>query len=66
MGACIVERHLTLDRAMYGSDQAASLEPIAFTKLVQEIRDLELAKGDGKIDIIKSEMAIRDKLRRFK
>ena len=66
MGACIVERHLTLDRASYGSDQAASLEPIAFAKLVQEIRDLERARGNGKIDIIKSEMAIRDKLRRFK
>lgn len=66
LGACIVERHLTLDRAMYGSDQAASLEPIAFAKLVTEIRDLEIAKGDGKIDIIKSEMAIREKLRRFK
>ena len=66
MGACIVERHLTLDRASYGSDQAASLEPIAFTKLVVEIRDLERARGDGKIDIIKSEMAIREKLRRFR
>ena len=66
MGACIVERHLTLDRSSYGSDQAASLEPKAFAKLVEEIRDLERAKGDGKIDIIKSEMPIREKLRRFK
>ena len=66
MGACIVERHLTLDRSSYGSDQAASLEPMAFAKLVQEIRDLERARGDGKIDIIKSEIAIREKLRRFK
>ncbi|HEY4761949.1 MAG TPA: N-acetylneuraminate synthase family protein [Thermoguttaceae bacterium] len=66
MGSCIVERHLTLDRSSYGSDQAASLEPMAFAKLVQEIRDLERARGDGKIDIIKSEIAIREKLRRFK
>lgn len=66
MGACIVERHLTLDRAMYGSDQAASLEPKALAKLVEEIRDQEKARGDGKIDIIKSEMPIREKLRRFK
>ena len=66
MGACIMERHITLDRSMYGSDQAASLEPKAFAKLVEEIRDLEKAKGDGKIDIIKSEMPIREKLRRFK
>ncbi|HXK40985.1 MAG TPA: N-acetylneuraminate synthase family protein [Candidatus Paceibacterota bacterium] len=66
MGACIVERHLTLDRASYGSDQAASLEPIAFAKLILEIRDLERARGDGKIDIIKSEIPVREKLRRFK
>ena len=66
MGACIVERHITLDRSMWGSDQAASIEPHGFALLVREIRDFEKALGDGKIGIIESELAIRDKLRRVK
>jgi N-acetylneuraminate synthase len=66
MGAKIVECHITLDRAMFGSDQAASLEPAAFKKLVQEIRDFEIARGDGHIGPIEAEMPVLEKLRRFK
>jgi N-acetylneuraminate synthase len=66
MGAKIIECHLTLDRAMWGSDQAASLEPAAFKKLVQEIRDFEIARGDGIIGMIESERPVLEKLRRFK
>ncbi|WP_431217347.1 N-acetylneuraminate synthase family protein [Puia sp. P3] len=47
MGACFVERHFTLDRAMWGSDHAASVEPQGMQKLVRDIRDVELALGDG-------------------
>ena len=49
-GAQIIERHLTLDRSMPGSDQAASLEPHAMAKLVREIRDVELAMGNGRLE----------------
>ena len=66
MGAKIVEAHITLDRSMWGSDQSASLEPAAFKKLVQEIRDFEIAKGNGLIGMIESERPIMEKLRRFK
>jgi N-acetylneuraminate synthase len=47
MGAKIVERHITLDRAMWGSDQAASVEPQGLIKLVRDIRNVESAMGDG-------------------
>ena len=47
MGACIVERHMTLDRAMWGSDQAASLEPNGISRLVRDIRLCEQSMGDG-------------------
>ena len=66
MGASIVERHITLDRSMWGTDQSASIEPHGFALLVREIRDFEKARGTGKIGIIESELAIRDKLRRMK
>ena len=66
MGAEIVERHLTLDRSMWGSDQAASLEPKAFKKLVEEIRTFEQAFGDGELRVLDSERPILEKLRRFK
>ena len=66
LGACIVERHITLDRSMYGSDQSASVEPGGIMKLVREIRDFEKAKGHGRIEILNSEMPILEKLRRFK
>src|SRR5439155_24101544 len=47
LGACVVERHMTLDRAMWGSDQAASVEPPGLKRLVRDIRAIETAFGDG-------------------
>ena len=63
-GACFVERHFTLDRAMWGSDQAASVEPQGMHKLVRDIRDVELALGDGIKKVYDSEMAAMKRLRR--
>ncbi len=63
MGAEVIERHITLDRAMPGSDQAASLEPGALIKLVKEIRALEDARGNGNLGPIPSELPIIKKLR---
>ncbi len=64
LGACIVERHLTLDRAMWGSDQAASVEPGGFEKLVKYIRVTEAALGDGFKRVYESELPSLKKLRR--
>jgi len=64
LGACMVERHLTLDRAMWGSDQAASVEPGGFEKLVKYIRVTELALGDGVKRVYESELPSLRKLRR--
>lgn len=64
LGACAVERHITLDRAMWGSDQAASVEPQGLHRLVVDIRNWEAAKGDGDIRIYDSEIPIMKKLRR--
>ncbi|MDR3739255.1 MAG: N-acetylneuraminate synthase family protein [Terracidiphilus sp.] len=64
VGACAVERHITMDRAMWGSDQAASLEPNGITRLVRDIRLWELAKGDGVKKVFPSEVPIIKKLRR--
>jgi N-acetylneuraminate synthase len=64
MGACMVERHITLDRAMWGSDQAASVEPQGITRLVRDIRVIELAMGDGIKRVIPEEVPIMKKLRR--
>ena len=66
LGACIVERHLTLDRAMWGSDQAASVEPGGFERLVKYIRVTEAALGDGVKKVYESEMGSLKKLRRVK
>ena len=63
-GACVVERHITLDRAMWGSDQAASVEPQGFARLVKAIRAVETALGDGVKKVYPSEVAIMQKLRR--
>ena len=51
LGACIVERHITLDRAMWGSDHAASLEPNGIMRLVRDIRLVETARGDGAVGV---------------
>ncbi|MEE9181263.1 MAG: N-acetylneuraminate synthase family protein [candidate division NC10 bacterium] len=63
-GACLVERHITLDRAMWGSDQAASVEPSGFMRLVRDIRTIERALGDGVKKVYESELPIMKKLRR--
>jgi sialic acid synthase SpsE len=64
LGATFVERHITLDRSMWGTDHSASLEPEGLKKLVRDIRIVELALGDGKKRIYESEIPIRAKLRR--
>jgi N-acetylneuraminate synthase len=64
LGACMVERHITLDRAMWGSDQAASVEPGGFERLVKYIRVTEASLGDGVKRVYESEQASMKKLRR--
>jgi N-acetylneuraminate synthase len=64
MGACMVERHITLDRAMWGSDQAASVEPQGVERLVKYIRVAEESIGDGVKKVYPSEMSSLQKLRR--
>ncbi|MBP6828669.1 MAG: N-acetylneuraminate synthase family protein [Saprospiraceae bacterium] len=64
LGACFVERHFTLDRAMWGSDQAASVEPTGMHRLVKDIRAVEEALGDGVKRVYESEMSALKKLRR--
>jgi len=63
-GITSLERHITLDRAMYGSDQAASIEPAGFRMMVGTIRKIEkVLQGDGKKKIIPAEQVVADKLR---
>ena len=64
IGACIVERHITLDRAMWGSDQAASLEPSGLTRLVRDIRLVETSMGTGERVVTQREIEVMKKLRR--
>jgi N-acetylneuraminate synthase len=64
-GACLVERHFTLDRTMWGSDQAASLEPEGLRRLVRDIRAVEVALGDGVKRVLPGEEAPRRRLRRL-
>jgi N-acetylneuraminate synthase len=64
LGASMVERHLTLDRAMWGSDQAASLEPNGMLRLVRDIRLIETSLGDGEKRLYEREVPIMEKLRR--
>ena len=63
LGAVAVERHITLDRAMYGSDQAASLEPIGFKSMVDQIRKIPKVLGDGNKRILPGEAEVAKKLR---
>lgn len=63
MGITSLERHITLDRAMYGSDQAASVSPEGLRTLIGAVRKIEKAMGDGKIKILDKEMPISKKLR---
>jgi N-acetylneuraminate synthase len=66
LGACLVERHVTLDRAMWGSDQAASVELIGMERLVRNIRDVEKALGTGVKQVYDSELKAMARLRRKK
>ncbi|HEX9014138.1 MAG TPA: N-acetylneuraminate synthase family protein [Anaerolineaceae bacterium] len=66
LGACLVERHITLDRALWGSDQAASVEPGGFERLVKYIRVTEQGLGDGVKQVYSSELSSLKKLRRVK
>jgi N-acetylneuraminate synthase len=63
LGATAIERHLTLDRSMYGSDQAASLEPHGFKTMVDQIRKLPAIMGDGVKRILPGEAEVAKKLR---
>jgi N-acetylneuraminate synthase len=63
LGACVIERHITLDRATWGTDQAASVEPAGLHRLVRDIRVVERAFGDGVKRVYASELPIRSKLR---
>lgn len=63
LGACIIERHLTLSRAMWGSDHAASLEPAGFATMAKYIRTVEAARGDG---IKRVYAAERENMRKFR
>lgn len=65
MGACLVERHITLDRAMWGSDQSASVEPQGIATLVKYIRVTEKSLGDGVKKVYDSEQSSLKKLRRI-
>jgi N-acetylneuraminate synthase len=66
LGTTFIERHFTLDRSMWGSDQSASVEPGGMQRLVKDIRDIELALGDGVKKVYESELGPLAKLRRVK
>jgi len=66
LGASFVERHITLDRAMWGTDQAASVEILGMYRLVRDIRDIEKALGDGQKKVFESELMSIKKLRKVK
>ena len=66
LGAAFIERHITLDRAMWGSDHAASVEPPGLDRLVRDIRITEQAMGDGIKRVHSSELPLRDRLRRVR
>ncbi len=63
LGATSIERHITLDRSMYGSDQAASLEPMGWIRLVRDIRTIDKILGDGVKKVWPSEVSVMKKLR---
>ena len=65
LGATSIERHITLDRTIYGSDQAASLEPKGLDRLIRDVRNVEKVLGDGKKRIWESEIPVMKKLRTY-
>ncbi len=66
LGACSVERHITFDRTLWGSDQAASLEPDGLRKMIRDIRQIKDILGDGVKKVYDTEIPIKNKLRRYK
>ena len=64
MGACMIERHITLDRTMWGTDHAASLGPSGVERLVRDIRIVEEALGSPEKRVMEREIAVMQKLRR--
>lgn len=66
LGACVIERHLTMDRGLWGSDQSASLDPGEFAQLIADIRLVEQALGDGIKRAFESEIPVLEKLRRVR
>ena len=66
LGATSIERHITLDRSMYGSDQPSSLEPMGLERLVRDIRRIDLILGDGIKKVWPSEISVMKKLRNIK
>jgi len=64
MGATVIEKHITLDRAMYGSDQSSSVEPQGFKKMIEYIRCVETTFGNGEKIVTPEEEIIKKKLRR--
>ena len=62
LGACVIERHFTVDRTMVGPDHAASLEPEGLRRLIRNIRNIEKALGDGEKRLLPEERAVRDRL----
>ena len=65
LGATSIERHMSLDRTLYGSDQVASLEPLGWVRLVRDIRNIKQILGDGKKRVWDSELPAKEKLRKF-
>ena len=63
LGATSIERHITIDRTIYGSDQAASLEPKGLDRLIRDVRNVEKVLGDGKKLVWESEIPVMKKLR---
>lgn len=64
LGACAVERHITTDRTLWGSDQAASLEPEGLRRMVRDIREVKIVLGNGKKVVYDSEIPVKNKLRK--
>ncbi len=64
MGACMIERHITLERSLWGSDQAASLGPSGITRLIRDIRLVEMSMGSPEKKCLDVELPVRQKLRR--
>ena len=65
MGACMLERHITLERAMWGSDQAASLGPSGISRMIRDVRLVEMSMGSAGKKCLEIELPIRQKLRRI-